>query len=573
MKKQHIVFILFLLTLFGKNILFHTFAFDGAMPWGAWQYYAAKLCVAVCIASFVYISRRPWWTLAVLLIVDIWGIANWLYFRANGMFVSLSMLGFAGNLNGFGNSVTSYLDWRALLFLLPTWLYAALLFFLRDRQERRWVPFAISLVVGVLLVMADNTLIHVVNKQKGHDYGRLTVQKMLPFFVSEHRMLFDWEAQYSLLRDHSIIGYLPLHLVYEHKLNNYRQKAADTFTEEEQDLLMHCLQPDSAVRLQPNSHLVLVLVESLESWPLYYEGITPHINRLAHDRHSLFADKVKSQARHGISGDGQLTLNTGLLPLQLGVACILFATNEYPNIAHLYPRSSAINPTKGTWNTTATMPAYGYRELIEAEHIAGDAWNDLDICREAKRWLLASDTLSCSLVMTFSSHSPFTRIRGNVPAITDDTPDDMRRYLTCIHYADSCIGLLLDSLEAHGRLDNTTIVITGDHAIFHESERQLFMPYAQAHNLPITATDLFIPLIIYSPHADGPTEISDLCYQMDIYPTVLRAIGCEGYAWKGLGADLYDPDARANRLLSEDEAYRLSDKIIRNNWFEKRLTR
>jgi phosphoglycerol transferase MdoB-like AlkP superfamily enzyme len=268
-----------------------------------------------------------------------------------------------------------------------------------------------------------------------------------------------------------------------------------------------------------------------------------------------------------------LTVNTGLLPLQLGVACILYATNEYPNFAHLYPRSSAVNPTKGTWNTTATMPAYGYHELIEAEHLGDEAWNDLDICREAYRWLTASDTLSCSLVMTFSSHSPFTRIRGDVPAITDDTPDEMRRYLTCIHYADSCIGLLLDSLQAHGRLNNTTVVITGDHAIFHESERQHFLPYAQAHNLPITATDLFIPLIVYSPHADGPTAVTDICYQMDIFPTILHAIGCEDYAWKGMGVDLYEPYACSERLLSEEEAYRLSDKIIRNNRFENRLRR
>ena len=40
-------FCVFLLAIFSKNILFHSFVFDGAMPWGAWQYYAAKLCVAV----------------------------------------------------------------------------------------------------------------------------------------------------------------------------------------------------------------------------------------------------------------------------------------------------------------------------------------------------------------------------------------------------------------------------------------------------------------------------------------------------------------------------------------------
>jgi phosphoglycerol transferase MdoB-like AlkP superfamily enzyme len=327
------------------------------------------------------------------------------------------------------------------------------------------------------------------------------------------------------------------------------------------------MQPDSTAVLLPNSNLLFILVESLESWPLSYEGITPNLNKLASDPHSLFADKVKSQARHGISGDGQLTVNTGLLPLQLGVACILYAYNEYPNFAHLYPRSAAVNPTKGTWNINMTMPAYGYKELLEDENFGMDEWTDLDICNEAYRWLMASDSLSCSLVMTFSSHSPFTRVRGDVPAITPDTPDEMRRYLTCIHYADSCIGLLIDSLRANGRLENTTVVITADHAIFHESERQHFLPYAEAHHLPLTVSDLFVPLIICSPETKAPLRIEEPCYQADVYPTVMHAIGCEHYQWKGLGVNLYDPSALSRRLVSEEEAYALSDKIIRNNWF------
>ena len=540
------------------------------MPWGAWQYITAKLCIAVLLASFVFISRKPWWTLGVLVLVDIWGLANWIYFRANGLFVSFSMLGFVTNLRGFSSSVTHYIDVQTILFLLPTIVYGGLLVLFRRPMPRRWIAFAVSFVAGLLLVMADNTLIHVVNKEKGHDYGPLTIEKTMPMYVSEHRMLFDWEAQYSLLRDHSIIGYFPLHFAYEHTLQRYKDHAANSFSERDSLLLSQCLSQDTTQPI-PNSSLLFILVESLESWPLYYEGITPVINRLRESPHALYADKVKSQARHGISGDGQMTVNTGLLPLQLGVACILYATNEYPNFAHLYPRSAAVNPTKGTWNTNVTMPAYGYRQLIEQQNYGEESWDDAEICENACRWLIESDSLSCAFVMTFSSHSPFTRIGGNLPAITPDTPDEMRRYLTCIHYADSCIGMLIDSLEAKGRLENTTIVITGDHAIFHEPERQQFLPYAQEHGLPISPSDLYIPLVICSPHIPSPVRIDEQCYQMDIYPAVMRAIGCEQYAWKGLGVNLFDVSQRNGRMISEEEAYCLSDKLIRNNWFKDKL--
>ena len=567
--KQHILFLLFLLALWVKNVLFHAYVLDNSMPWGAWQCHIAKLCVAVCIASFVYVSKRPWWTLIVLILVDIWGVSNWVYFRANGLFVSVSMLSFAGNIKGYTSSITNYIDGRTFLFLLPTLLYAVALWFMPRKMKRRWTPFALSLLIGTALVMVDNALINEQNRRKGHNYGPLTVEKVMPFHVSEHRMMFDWEAQYSLIRDHSLIGYFPLHFIYERKLQRYRERTINTFSDQEKEWLSAFMQPDSSALLQPNSNLLIILVESLETWPLYYPGITPNMNRLASGPHTLYADKIKSQVRHGVSGDGHLITNTGVLPLHTGVACILYASNVYPNIAHLYPRSAAINPSNGTWNISQTMPAYGYRKLLSAQSVAVELWSDREVCDQTARWMLASDSLSCALAMTISSHSPFTRIRGHVPAITPDTPDEMRRYLTCVHFADSCIGLLLDSLEAHGRLENTTVVITGDHAIFHESERQHFLEYAQAHDLPITASDLYIPLIIYSPHAKEHLHVTEPCYQMDIYPTILSVIGCEQYEWKGFGVNLYDPDARTHRPISEEDAYRLSDKIISNNWFQQ----
>ena len=55
---------------------------------------------------------------------------------------------------------------------------------------------------------------------------------------------------------------------------------------------------------------------------------------------------------------------------------------------------------------------------------------------------------------------------------------------------------------------------------------------------------------------------------MDAYPTILQLINCEEYYWKGFGVNILDSTARHNRLISEHEAFVLSDKIIRANWFE-----
>ena len=80
-------------------------------------------------------------------------------------------------------------------------------------------------------------------------------------------------------------------------------------------------------------------------------------------------------------------------------------------------------------------------------------------------------------------------------------------------------------------------------------------------------TKTFTPLLIYSPNISENIQVRDTCYQMDIYPTIMHLIGCEDYYWKGFGVNLMDSIARHNRSITEQEAYELSDKLIRSNFF------
>ena len=75
-------------------------------------------------------------------------------------------------------------------------------------------------------------------------------------------------------------------------------------------------------------------------------------------------------------------------------------------------------------------------------------------------------------------------------------------------------------------------------------------------------------MIIHGPTIDGNTCVQGVAYQMDIYPTVLAAIGCEDFFWKGFGVNLMDSASRSNRPISDVDAFDLSDKVIRSNRFE-----
>ena len=143
----------------------------------------------------------------------------------------------------------------------------------------------------------------------------------------------------------------------------------------------------------------------------------------------------------------------------------------------------------------------------------------------------------------------------------------MSAYLNCLHFTDSCIGELFHAVQTNEKLkDNTTIVISGDHTIF-RSVNEEFDVFAQKNGINMQTTKTFTPLIIYSPNISKNMQVTDTCYQMDIYPTIMHLIGCEDYYWKGFGVNLMDSIARHNRPISEQEAYELSDKLIRSNYF------
>ena len=94
-----------------------------------------------------------------------------------------------------------------------------------------------------------------------------------------------------------------------------------------------------------------------------------------------------------------------------------------------------------------------------------------------------------------------------------------------------------------------------------------FMDYATQRNLSIASGENYCPLIIYSPQIKGNIQVDELCYQMDVFLTILHLIGCEDYYWKGFGVNLLDSVARNNRPITEQEAFVLSDKVIRANYF------
>ena len=168
--------------------------------------------------------------------------------------------------------------------------------------------------------------------------------------------------------------------------------------------------------------------------------------------------------------------------------------------------------------------------------------------------------------ITVDSHVPFAHGSTYPKHVVEGMPNFMSAYLNCLAYTDSCIGELLNAIQDSPLADNTTIVISGDHTIFRSQNTEMDR-FAKENGIPMQTGHTFTPLIIYSPEIEGNIQVTDTCYQMDIFPTILHLIGAEDYYWHGFGVNLLDSAARNNRPCTEQEAYRLSDLIIRSDYF------
>ena len=310
-----------------------------------------------------------------------------------------------------------------------------------------------------------------------------------------------------------------------------------------------------------NNKIILILVESLENWAVNVTS-TPNLWSYMNNHPHFHATKITKQIKAGTSADGQMIINTGLLPIEQGATCFRFPTNKFPSIGECCEgKSATILPHQiGIWNQQYMSPAYAYDTTI----ILG--MEDSVLFQETVDCL--HDGFQMLQTITMSSHSPFifgaSRSHLQLP---HEMPKDMSNYLKSINYFDEGLQVLLEQVDADPLLSNATIVITGDHTIFTDEMRVEYGAICQENNLPFAIEEGFCPLIIFSPFIKENILITDSCYQMDIYPTIMHLIGCENYYWNGFGVNLLDSTARCYRPFTEAEAYEISDMLIRSNYF------
>ncbi len=289
-----------------------------------------------------------------------------------------------------------------------------------------------------------------------------------------------------------------------------------------------------------NPNIIFIQVESLMAWAMIEkiknEPITPFLNSLA--SRSIFIENFYSNSLHTCNSD--FSTLTSLKPLQQTKAHIDFYLNDFVSLPKALKSlgyySFYANPCRQHfWNVRGMNRSLGfdkgiYLDQLEAKEILGFGLCEKEFFGQILPHLSNLPKPFMAYLLTISSHHPF--LFDNTPIFfpPESIPWEdkfTRGYVQLIKYTDKQIENFFYELDRNNLLENTVVIIFGDHPIrlapFWDPlvEKLKGLPdYQEAAQVIYSK----VPCIIYSKKF-SPKIVKKYSSQIDLAPTVLEICG------------------------------------------------
>ena len=486
--------------------------------------------VAICIANALlllspyWLLRRRWhWLVWIpLTLLLLWCLVQMCYCRAYDDLMPWRSMALTDNVNStLAASTIALLRWQDLLLVIPYFLLIVLCLVGRREHsdESRFKPFALTLLACLCFGVAGYT-------GSGVDFKK----RFLHNFSNK-----GYFAQNGLIP----YGIFNLHDLFKgHVVSTGERAMVKSFLAEQ------CPQySDNPYAAGERPNLVLIIVESLHSWPIGMEidgrEVTPVLNRLVAQEGTIFAPHVLFQTSHGHSSDAHFIYNTGLLPLRDAAVAVTHGDGPFPSLANAlkgYDCREVICTPGMNWNQTVTARTYGFDMLYTRSELEASGFlqrhngvDDAALTDFATQLLPGMRQPFFLEMVTMTMHTPYPadKVRPTWIIASDTLNAEARGYLNCVNLTDSCIGAFIESLQKLGMADNTVVAIVSDHTQIYLS-RVYGKPDSE-----FTPHDWGIPLIVWG--AGTSMRYEPVIGQVDVFPTLLDVMGANAYPWKGLG--------------------------------------
>ena len=345
-------------------------------------------------------------------------------------------------------------------------------------------------------------------------------------------------------------------------------------------------------------NIIVIHAESMQKFAMDLtfnnKEVTPNLNKLANE--GIFFSNFYSQVGVGTSSDAEFTFNTSLMPSTKGTVFVNYFDRDYISIPKLlkeqgyYTYSMHAN-TGEFWNRNTMHKSLGYDKFYNKDSYTIDETiglglsdksffrQSVDIMKQIKE---EENKPFYSLLIMLSNHTPFSdlTLMEDYKTTIDVTIDNqtvtrdylnnttMGNYLRSVHYADSAIGEFIDNLDKEGLLENTVLVIYGDH-----DARLDFEDFNLLYNYdPITDTiktendegyipytkynyelNRKVPFIIWTKDQNYNLNVNTPMGMIDVLPTLGNMVGI--HSDYQLGKDIMNLKGDDNTVTCIDGSF------------------
>ena len=540
--------------------------------------------VALLSVAFVLKGKLHYWMLVILnAFVSFVIVVDVMNFRAFGNFLSVYTLSQSSNLDNLMGSIISMLRPIDLVFGIDLFL----LILAGYKVAPRFKAVARSFPIFLMLMLSSVSFIFV-NYLVVDVFGKNT-----QYFLFRR----SWSPNQTM-SNLSPLGY--------HLFDTYKswEESKLLLLSGEEKRRIEGWYLDKAENLPVNSYsskfqgknLIVLQVESLENFVvgkrIKGQEITPNLNRLLNN--SLYFSNFYEQVWNGTSSDADLMTNTSVYPVRQGSTFFRFPSNTYNSLPKILEskgyQTMAIHPDKGGyWNWRQALTAIGFQRTLDEGYFKMDeriglGLSDGSYLRQVGSVIKAEKQPFYTFLVTLTSHAPFDLPDQYCNLSLDPVLAESKLggYFQSIHYTDQQIGAFIEKLDKDGLLDNTVLVLYGDHTGVHkfydDEIKQMKNPeswWLEGHNQ--------IPLMIYSKGMTGE-EIKTTGGHIDIMPTLAYLMGVDRKAYEGtaMGRNLLNTQKNFAVLSNgqqvgtfasdkdREEAMlgvSMADEIIRSNYF------
>jgi lipoteichoic acid synthase len=350
-------------------------------------------------------------------------------------------------------------------------------------------------------------------------------------------------------------------------------------------------------------NLIFILAETYDEMALS-EELTPNLYRLKTE--GIDFQNHFTPVFQRTTSDTEFIFNTSLVPsIEDGPTSFMFNQNSYrTSLASLFKNQGYVaNAMHGNYKEfytrNKTYDGLGYQNFYGRDELGLNENNkkfDTIFYTHAKDYIISQDNPFFSFVITFSGHSPYTKnhvvaqkhIDKIDNAYSDTIPDSIKYYLATQLELDEMLGMLFDDLSEKGILDDTVIILSGDHYPYTMNQED--------YELYTNITDDYLKhrgnLYIWS--SEKPErKIQILSTSFDILPMINNMFGLGGDYNHYVGNDIFgsaesfvmyknyaiydgsnymmiaDPSINGNGLMVQATLYyQLSKKVLRTNYFK-----